>query len=88
MYDSIVMEMEKNGVVDQGKKCYTVEDAANFPQVKEIIQGRTHLLMEITTSFLDNILENIQEVPFGIRWICKQIKKLTLVQHTHIQTYI
>jgi Ras GTPase-activating-like protein IQGAP2/3 len=35
------------------------------------------MLMEIANSFLQTIINSIDEVPYGIRWICKQIRSLT-----------
>lgn len=47
--------------------------------VQAIIQPRLTMLMEIANSFLTTIIESMESVPYGIRWICKQIKSLTRV---------
>lgn len=53
------------------------ETAANNPDVQAIIAPRVTMLMEIANSFLATIMESIDQVPYGIRWICKQIRSLT-----------
>lgn len=45
--------------------------------VQAIIAPRLTMLMEIANSFLSTIINSIDEAPYGIRWICKQIKSLT-----------
>ncbi|KAI6133595.1 ras GTPase-activating protein [Pisolithus croceorrhizus] len=44
--------------------------------VKAIIAPRLTMLMEIANSFLVTIIESMETVPYGIRWICKQIRSL------------
>jgi Ras GTPase-activating-like protein IQGAP2/3 len=50
------------------------------PQILAIVEPRIKKLIEIGTHFLDIIIGSIHEVPFGIRWICKQIRGLTIVR--------
>ncbi|KAF8674126.1 Rho GTPase activation protein [Rhizoctonia solani] len=51
--------------------------AAANPDVQAIIAPRLTMLMEIANSFLMTIIDSLEMVPYGIRWICKQIKSLT-----------
>lgn len=37
------------------------------------------MLIEIANKFLTTIIESIEQIPYGIRWICKQIRSLTKV---------
>ncbi|KAG0223234.1 glyceraldehyde-3-phosphate dehydrogenase 1 [Actinomortierella wolfii] len=53
------------------------EVAAANPDVQAIIQPRLGMLIEIAESFLATIMESLDQVPYGIRWICKQIRSLT-----------
>lgn len=53
------------------------EVAAENADVQAIIAPRITMLMEIANSFLLTIINSIDEVPYGIRWICKQIRSLT-----------
>lgn len=55
------------------------EVAAANPDVQDIIAPRITMLMEIANSFLLTIMDSIESVPYGIRWICKQIRSLTKV---------
>jgi len=56
--------------------------AANL-DVQAIIAPRLTMLMEIANSFLMTIIESMDTVPYGIRWICKQIRSLTRVRLLH-----
>ena len=58
------------------------EVAAANADVQAIIAPRLTMLMEIANSFLLTIMESMESVPYGIRWICKQIRSLTRVSHT------
>jgi Ras GTPase-activating-like protein IQGAP2/3 len=55
----------------------TAEEAAENPQVQAIIEPRLTMLMEIANGFLTTIIDGLEETPYGIRWICKQIRSLT-----------
>ena len=55
----------------------TAEQAAENAQVQAIIEPRLTMLMEIANGFLTTIIEGLEETPYGIRWICKQIRSLT-----------
>lgn len=56
------------------------EVAAANPDVQAIIAPRLTMLMEIANSFLVTIIDSLEDVPYGIRWICKQIRSLTRVR--------
>jgi len=56
------------------------ETAAANPDVQAIIAPRLTMLMEIANSFLVTIIDSMDSVPYGIRWICKQIRSLTRVR--------
>jgi len=67
-----------------GKPCdlpkgITPEQAQENTDVKAIIEPRLKALTEITDNFLTTIIASIDQVPYGIRWICKQIRSLTKV---------
>jgi hypothetical protein len=55
------------------------EVAAANPDVQAIIVPRLTMLMEIANTFLATIIDSMETVPYGIRWICKQIRSLTRV---------
>lgn len=56
------------------------EVASENADVQAIIAPRLTMLMEIANSFLVTIIESMDSVPYGIRWICKQIRSLTRVR--------
>jgi hypothetical protein len=56
------------------------EVAATNSDVQAIIAPRLTMLMEIANSFLVTIIDSLDDVPYGIRWICKQIRSLTRVR--------
>lgn len=77
VYDQMIMDIEVSGAACDLNKSVTSEEAERNPDVVQIIQARIVTLMEIAASFLSIILSSIDQVPYGIRWICKQIKSLT-----------
>ncbi len=58
-------------------KGITQEQAAENLQVQAIIEPRLTMLTEIANGFLTTIIDGLEEAPYGIRWICKQIRSLT-----------
>ncbi|KAJ3128766.1 glyceraldehyde-3-phosphate dehydrogenase 1 [Nowakowskiella sp. JEL0407] len=78
VYDQMISDIEEQ----TGQPCdlprgVTPQDAAAHPDVQAIIRPRVQTLAEIANSFLNTILQSLDQVPYGIRWICKQIKYLT-----------
>ncbi|KDE05217.1 hypothetical protein MVLG_04355 [Microbotryum lychnidis-dioicae p1A1 Lamole] len=63
------------------------EVAAANPDVQNIIAPRLTMLMEIANSFLLTIMDSINSVPYGIRWICKQIRSLTKRKYPEATDY-
>ena len=64
------------------------EVAAANPDVQAIIAPRLTMLMEIANSFLVTIIDSLEDVPYGIRWICKQIRSLTRVRTLSSFSYL
>ena len=44
--------------------------------VQGIIQPRIPCIEELTAELLDSLERHLEDVPYGIRWICKQTKRL------------
>ncbi|KAK9369574.1 Rho GTPase activation protein [Lipomyces kononenkoae] len=59
------------------ERCVSAEDAANNAEVLEIVRPRQSTLLKIANSFLSKVIDSLDSVPYGIRWICKQIRSLT-----------
>lgn len=79
VYESMIAQIEE----DTGSlpvslpRGVTAEQAAENVQVQQIIEPRLTMLMEIANGFLTTIIDGLEETPYGIRWICKQICSLT-----------
>ncbi|EAT89833.2 hypothetical protein SNOG_03102 [Parastagonospora nodorum SN15] len=78
VYEKMIIELE-----DQGKlpanlpRAVTAEQATENERVQQIIAPRVTMLMEIANNFLTTIIKGLEETPYGIRWICKQIRSLS-----------
>ena len=79
VYETMLEKIESGGKkLPPGlTKGITAEQAASNENVQRIIAPRIEMLIEIATSFLDTIIDGLEETPYGIRWICKQIRSLT-----------
>lgn len=79
VYQTMVeqIEQQEGSLPDSLPKGVTAEQAAENPKVQEIIAARVPQLIEVANSFLDTIIRGLDETPYGIRWICKQIRSLS-----------
>ncbi|KAG9289687.1 hypothetical protein G9A89_014422 [Geosiphon pyriformis] len=79
VYEQMIKQIEEeNGTIPQHlQRSVTPDVAAANVDVQAIIGPRLKMLMEIANSFLTTIIESREQVPYGIRWICKQIRSLT-----------
>lgn len=80
IYEQIIREYE-----DRGEECplargVTADEAGQHVEVIRRMQPRLNELMRIAESFLEAIIATKDQVPYGIRWICKQIRSLTKVR--------
>ncbi|KAG1470586.1 hypothetical protein G6F56_002599 [Rhizopus delemar] len=88
VYDTMIEEMESRGQLPADLlKSVTPEVAAGHVKVQNIIQPRLEKLMEVAESFLSIILASTSFVPYGIRWICKQIRSLTKRKNPEASDY-
>lgn len=79
VYESMVQQIEDDTgrLPDYLAKSVTAEVAAENKQVQAIIEPRLKMLTEIANTFLTTIIEGLEDAPYGIRWICKQIRSLS-----------
>ncbi|CAB5293984.1 uncharacterized protein OCT59_018234 [Rhizophagus irregularis] len=79
VYQQMIKKIEEDtNSLPQGlPRAVTPDVAAANTDVQAMIAPRIKMLMEIANSFLNTIIESIDQVPYGIRWICKQIRSLT-----------
>ncbi|KAJ8122667.1 hypothetical protein ONZ43_g1193 [Nemania bipapillata] len=71
------IEEDTGSLPQELPKGITGEQAAENPQVQAIIEPRLTMLTDIANGFLSTIIDGLDEAPYGIRWICKQIRSLT-----------
>lgn len=78
VYDEVVNILElENGVLPLDiSRSVTPDIAALNTDVQALIQPRLHELIKIANEFLSIIIDSLDQIPYGIRWICKQIKLL------------
>ncbi|KIR31091.1 IQ domain-containing GTPase activating protein [Cryptococcus deuterogattii MMRL2647] len=83
VYDQMIQQIEDDtgSLPPSLPRGVAPEVAAANPDVQAIIIPRITMLMEIANSFLATIMDSIESVPYGIRWICKQIRSLTRRKH-------
>lgn len=77
IYKKIYDAAEALGVAGNMNPNPTNEEALQHPKVQSIYEKRAKHLMRIATHFLTIIIDSARMVPYGIRWICKQIRSLT-----------
>ena len=82
VYEQMINQIEENtgSLPAHLPRGVPPEVAAANADVQQIIAPRLSMLMEIANSFLDTILQSLDQAPYGIRWICKQIRSLTKVR--------
>ncbi|KAJ5808546.1 hypothetical protein N7474_009815 [Penicillium riverlandense] len=79
VYESMVKQIEEETgtLPDYLARSVTAEDAAANEQVQAIIAPRLKMLTDIANGFLTTIIDAVHETPYGLRWICKQIRSLS-----------
>lgn len=64
-------ELTANGACPVGET-----DVAALPAVQQILQPRLRALLSVAGNILEVLLGSAAKVPYGVRWICKQIRSL------------
>eukprot|EP00158_Paraphelidium_tribonemae_P008114 Partr_v1_DN28478_c0_g1_i1_m41489 putative IQ motif containing GTPase activating protein len=78
IYEQIFNQLEAStGQTPDMPRSVTAEEAFESELVQELLRPRVQKLIQLANMFLKTIIDSIDEVPYGIRWICKQIKLLT-----------
>lgn len=79
VYENMVKEIEESSgtLPDDLPRSVTAEFAAEHEQVQAIIEPRLKTLSDLAEGFLDEIIVAVEDAPYGIRWICKQIRNLS-----------
>ncbi|RKP04719.1 Rho GTPase activation protein, partial [Thamnocephalis sphaerospora] len=87
VYERMVKEMEDRGEPCDLPRGVSGDMAAENEDVQKIIAPRLEKLMDIANAFLDTIMSSMEHVPYGIRWICKQIRSLTKRKYPNATEY-
>ncbi|KAJ2721610.1 RasGAP protein [Coemansia sp. Benny D115] len=78
VYEELRQErVDRNLPTDDFPQGVSTEEATNNALVRAAVQPRLDELTRIANRFLDTIISHIDDTPYGIRWICKQIRSLT-----------
>ncbi|GBC06901.1 hypothetical protein RclHR1_07120014 [Rhizophagus clarus] len=79
VYEQMIKKIEEDSgsLPPELPRSVTPDVAAANSDVQAIIAPRINKLIDIANSFITTIIDSIEQVPYGIRWICKQIKSLT-----------
>lgn len=89
VYESMVkqIELDSGSLPEELPRSVTAEFAAENAEVQAIIAPRLKMLTEIAEGFLDTIIDAVEEAPYGIRWICKQIRSLSRRKYPDAQDH-
>ncbi|KAF2858888.1 ras GTPase activator [Piedraia hortae CBS 480.64] len=87
VYESLLDRYQSRGepLPPGMQKGVEAEQAAANEQVQAIIAPRVEMLITIANSFVDTIIKGLEDTPYGIRWICKQIRSLTRRKYPQAQ---
>lgn len=79
VYEAMVQQIEESTgtLPDNLPRSVTGEFAAENVEVQAIIAPRLKMLTDFAEGFLSTIIEGLEDTPYGIRWICKQIRNLS-----------
>lgn len=67
---------EIHQIEDDEQNSITMETALRDSKVAEVIRSRLKGLEELSSQFFDAIIQSLDFVPYGIRWLCKAIYQL------------
>lgn len=77
IYQSMINEQEiRTGEKSTLDRNLSEDQIMELKDVQEIVRSRMEQLEQICQLFFDKIISNLNKLPYGIRWICKQIKKI------------
>eukprot|EP00475_Leptophrys_vorax_P005128 TRINITY_DN1307_c0_g1_i1.p1 TRINITY_DN1307_c0_g1~~TRINITY_DN1307_c0_g1_i1.p1 ORF type:complete len:875 (+),score=221.44 TRINITY_DN1307_c0_g1_i1:59-2683(+) len=75
VYTKMIIDFEtKTGSEWPRKKDPTPEELENDEDLQRELKRRMKTLSDIANKFLESILQNADKIPYGMKWICKEIK--------------
>lgn len=88
IYQQLIQDSEREtGQVWAEERSVSDEVAAKHPVVKKIVEQHCSELIKVTDYILTRIIENIDKIPFGMRWICKQLSDLCRARFVDVDRY-
>jgi len=88
VYEQVINEEEsETGKPSELPRKVTEDVAAANEAVQKKIPNRLAKLQQIAEQFLETIISSKDIVPYGIRWICKQIRLLTKAKFPQATKY-
>merc|ERR1712063_79544 len=79
VYQAMINEHEiRTGEPSPLPRGVTPEEAAENSEVKKIISNRLDSLAEVCQKFVDGIVKSLDKLPYGLRWLMKQLRDLCL----------
>ena len=54
----------------------TEQEALANPDVQKILEARIKKLDGFCQTVVDDILDSLDNIPYGLRWVCKQLREL------------
>eukprot|EP01114_Cavostelium_apophysatum_P024750 TRINITY_DN97_c0_g1_i1.p1 TRINITY_DN97_c0_g1~~TRINITY_DN97_c0_g1_i1.p1 ORF type:complete len:949 (-),score=375.35 TRINITY_DN97_c0_g1_i1:141-2822(-) len=77
VYANMISEQEiRTGEKSTLPRDLTEDQIMELKEVQEIINNRISTLQDTCQQFFDGIVTNLSKLPYGIRWICKQIRQI------------
>eukprot|EP01137_Pigoraptor_chileana_P029672 Opistho-2@15132 len=77
IYEQMINDIEtQTGQTCELPRVVSYEDAAANADVQKILQPRIDKLCEVTEAFLSTVVGSLENIPYGIRWLCKKIRSL------------
>eukprot|EP00808_Paulinella_micropora_P031058 g83208.t1 len=77
IYNQLIQDYEtETGKVSDKDKNVDDDKAAEDEEVQKLIAERKDLLLNESLTILRRILDNAMEIPYGMRWICKQLGEI------------
>lgn len=76
VYTQVIAEQELEGKAWVGPRNVTDEQAMENPLVAKIVKEHSQQLLDISDNILKRIIECVDSIPMGMRWICKQLGQL------------
>lgn len=81
VYQTMINEQEiKTGIKSDLPRSIPAETAAENPEVSATLARRFKTFESLCQSFVDVIIGSLDQLPYGLRWLCKQIRDLCLQQ--------